>query len=118
MKARVFLCILVGVFALGSVVAKENYKENGVKADTKEAFDPLAASIRKDMEDGGRYAYVKPAERTTIDKKLSEMSTLFAETGAVANMSEDQKIALFNDQEVVNSILTLRDRDRVICNKV
>ena len=32
-------------------------------------------------------------------------------------MKEDQKIALFNAQETVNSILTLRDRDRVICKK-
>ena len=37
--------------------------------------------------------------------------------GAVANMKEEQKIALFNAQETVNSILTLRDRDRVICKK-
>ncbi|MET0229362.1 MAG: hypothetical protein ABW186_00355 [Rhodanobacteraceae bacterium] len=37
--------------------------------------------------------------------------------GSVATMKEDQKIALFNAQETVNSILTLRDRDRVICRK-
>jgi len=118
MKAFVFLCIALGVFAFGAAAAKENYKENGVKADTKEAFDPLAVKIREELQEGGRYEYVKPAERTTIEQKLTEMSTLFDQTGSVSSMSQDQKIALFNDQEVVNSILTQRDRDRVICKKV
>jgi hypothetical protein len=117
MRALVFLCIAFGVFAFGAATAKENYKENGVKADTKEAFDPLAVKIREDLQDGGRYEYVKPAERKTIEQKLNEMSALFEQTGAVSNMTQDQKISLFNDQEVVNSILTQRDRDRVICKK-
>jgi hypothetical protein len=117
MKALVLACLVFGIGAVGLATAKENYKETGVKADTKEAFDPLAANVRKEMETGGRYEYVKPTERTTIDKKLDEMTQLFQQAGAVANMTEVQKIALYNDQEVVNSILTQRDRDRVICVK-
>ena len=100
------------------VVAKENYRENSVKADTKEAFDQLAQTVRDGMETGGKYEYVKPAEKATINKKLDEMDKIFeAGGGSVATMKEDQKIALFNAQETVNSILTLRDRDRVICKK-
>ena len=106
--------------SIASVVgAKENYHENSVKADTKEAFDQLADSVRSGMDTGGKYEYVKPEEKTTIEKKLAEMDSLFdAGGGSVATMKEDQKIALFNAQETVNSILTLRDRDRVICKKV
>jgi hypothetical protein len=105
----ILLCVEVG--------AKENYKEQAVKADTKEAFQAIAETVRKDMEPGGRYEYVKPGEQQTVEKKLAEMNTLFEQTGTVANMKQDQKIALFNAQETVNSILTLRDRDRVICKK-
>ena len=111
------------VVALASVLgtaaslagAKENYHENGVKADTKEAFAPLAEKVREEMRPGGRYEYVKPDERKTIEKKLADMTALFEEAGAVANMKQTQKVALFNAQETVNSILTRRDRDRVIC---
>src|SRR4249919_519749 len=100
---------------IGQATAAEHYREGSVKADTKEAFDKVAASVREDMQPGGRYEYVKPAEQQTIEKKLTEMDTLFDQGGgAVASMKEDQKIALFNAQETVNSILTLRDRDRVI----
>jgi hypothetical protein len=30
-------------------------------------------------------------------------------------MKQDTKVKLFNDQDVIKSILTHRDRDRVIC---
>jgi regulatory protein YycI of two-component signal transduction system YycFG len=89
-----------------------------VKADTREAFDQIADTVRNGMSDGGKYEYVKPAEKVTIEKKLDEMDKIFDEAGGtVAAMNEKQKIALFNAQETVNSILTLRDRDRVICKK-
>jgi hypothetical protein len=103
---------------VGQTFAKENYHENSVKADTKEAFDQLADTVRNGMDTGGKYEYVKPDEKITIEKKLDEMDKIFdAGGGSVATMKEEQKIALFNAQETVNSILTLRDRDRVICKK-
>jgi hypothetical protein len=115
--AQAFAAVL-STTIVGVVIAKENYHENSVKADTKEAFDQIAQTVRDGMEGGGKYEYVKPSEKATITKKFDEMDKLFdAGGGAVATMKEDQKIALFNAQETVNSILTLRDRDRVICKK-
>jgi hypothetical protein len=115
--AAVAFAIALSTFLVGLAPAKEHYREGGVKADTREAFETLAADVRKDMEHGGKYEYVKPSEKKTIDAKLTEMDELFEKTGTVANMTQDQKIALFNAQETVNSILTLRDRDRVICKR-
>ena len=95
--------------------AKENYHEKALNADTQEKFQAVADNVRKEMEPGGRYEYVKPEERATIERSLADMDALLAESGGVANMKQDQKIKLFNAQEVVNSILTRRDGDRVIC---
>ena len=115
------MCIAIAVVVLVSAVhpagAKENYHENRVKADTKETYEPVAANVRKEMEGGGRYEYVKAEERKTVDEKLTQISALFDQTGSVEKMTQDQKIALFNAQETVNSILTQRDKDRVICKK-
>jgi hypothetical protein len=116
MKMLVATAILLASL-FNPAAARENYKETGIKADTKEAYAAVAADVRSEMEGGGRYEYVKPDERKTVDAKLTEMSALFEQSGSVANMKEDQKIALFNAQETVNSILTKRDRDRVICKK-
>ena len=103
--------------AAASASAKENYKEQNFNADTKEKFDLVSANVREAMKPGGRYEYVKPAERATIEQKLSMMDALFKQSATVSNMSKQTKIKLFNDQEVVNSILTQRDSDRVICKK-
>lgn len=110
-----WLLALLALVAVSAVGAKENYHEKTINADTKEKFVEIAANVRQEMEGGGRYQYVKPDERRTIDQKLTEMETLFSENGSVQGMKQDIKVKLFNDQEVVNSILTHRDRDRVIC---
>jgi predicted secreted protein len=94
-------------------VAKEKYHE-AVNAGSLEELEKVSASVRKDMESGGRYEYVSPTERQKVDQKLTEMETLLQHNGP-AELKEREKIQLFNAQEVVNSILAHRDRDRVIC---
>lgn len=114
---RFFEALVTLTFATAALTAsaKENYHEKAFNADTKEAFEHVATDVRKEMGDGGRYQYLKPDERKTVDLKLSEIEGLFAESDTVQAMKHDTKVTLFNDQEVVNSILAHRDRDRVIC---
>jgi hypothetical protein len=96
--------------------AKENYHEKSLNADTQEKFQAVAEGVREEMQPGGRYEYVKPKERATIEQAFAEMDALFTASGGVEHMKQDDKVKLFNDQEVVNSILTRRDKDRVICD--
>jgi hypothetical protein len=103
------------VLAALPAAAKENYHEKTFNADTHEKFQAVAEDVRREMEPGGRYEYVKPKERDTIERTLVEMDELLTATGGVEHMKQDDKVKLFNDQEVVNSILTRRDKDRVIC---
>jgi hypothetical protein len=88
-----------------------------VKADTREAFEVVAANVRKEMTGDGRYAYVKADERAKVDAGLDEMQALFAQNESIDRMDKTVRVKLFNAQEVVNSILTLRDRDRLICER-
>lgn len=117
--SKVFHATLVAaalVLAATPAAAKENYHEKSFNADTQEKFQAVAEDIRKEMRAGGRYEYVKAKERVTIEQALAEMDALFTASGGVEHMKQDDKVKLFNDQEVVNSILTRRDRDRVICD--
>jgi hypothetical protein len=109
------LLALLAVVGASAAGAKENYHEKAINADTKEKFSEVAKNVRKEMEGGGRYEYVKPDERNTIDQKFTEMEALFSDSGSVHGMKPDTKVKLFNDQDVIKSILTHRDRDRVIC---
>ena len=115
MKTAITMAIALSVFTLQFAVAKENYHEKTINADTKEAFATVVAGVRSEMVDGGKYEFVQTKERVQIDEKFNDMTTLFDQYGTVSAMTQDAKIRLFNDQEVVNSILTKRDRDRVIC---
>ncbi len=108
---------LLLVVAAATATAKENYKEQAFNADTKDKFAQVEAQVRAQMKPGGKYEYVKEGERFTIDQKFKEMDALFAANDSVASMDERDKIALFNAQEAINSILQQRDRDRVICKK-
>jgi len=118
MKRFVLFLSLVATLAVaGPSFANEKYNEPSVKADTKEAFSEIATTVRKEMDGGGRFEYLKPQERTQVDQGLDQMTALFDKYGSVSAMNEQAKIELFNTQEKVNSVLTLRDRDRVICKK-
>jgi hypothetical protein len=109
--------ILTTFCMAASVCAKDKYHEV-VNAASDDEFAQVTASVRKEMEDGGRYEFDKPDERSTIDKSIAAMAALFNKKGSVANMTQNDKIALFDNQEKVNAILTKRDSDRVICQNV
>ena len=114
MKLAAFAALALAV-ATPFATCKENYHEKALNADTPDKFAVVADNIRKEMGQGGRYEYVKPDERKDVDKALEEITAIFTEYGSIAAMKQDSKIKLFNAQEVVNSILTRRDSDRVIC---
>jgi hypothetical protein len=115
MKTVLALAVALSVVVLTPCSAKENYHEKQVNAETKEAFADISQNVRRQMDEGGKYEFVPVDERTKIDKSFTEMTALFDQYGTVSAMNQDAKVKLFNDQEVVNSILTKRDRDRVIC---
>jgi hypothetical protein len=115
MKTTLALAVALSMAILAPCTAKENYHEKQVNADTKEAFADISQNVRREMDSGGKYEFVPPDERAKIDKSFAEMTALFDQYGTVSAMNQDAKVKLFNDQEIVNSILTKRDRDRVIC---
>lgn len=86
-----------------------------VKAQNKQDFAAVVAAVDHEMMPGGRFEYVTPDERRTVDDKLAEMGALFDKSGTVEQMDAASKLTLFNDQEQVNGILTHRDGDRLVC---
>jgi hypothetical protein len=101
MKTAIAFAIALSVFTLQFAVAKENYHEKTINADTKDAFATVVASVRDEMQDGGKYEFVQKKERAEIDAKFNDMTALFDQYGTVSAMTQDAKVRLFNDQEVV-----------------
>ncbi|HEY0231849.1 MAG TPA: hypothetical protein VGC55_11405 [Dokdonella sp.] len=115
MKGSILCFMMAAMLPLAFAAAKEDVTETN--ADSRAKLQQVADEVRGEMHAGGRFEFVKPAERKTIDAKFAEMDALFAQSGSVEGMKVDAKIQLFDAQETINSILTQRDGDRVICKR-
>lgn len=115
MKSLCLLLVLIVALPSTAVAVGENYIEPNKNADSREKLADVAANVRREMQAGGRFQYVTPRERDMVNAKFSEMNALFGRSESVAQMNDDQKTRLFNAQETINSILTDRDSERLIC---
>lgn len=113
---------LVGVLAclvcLQVSVVHADKTETIVKADNKADFSAMVVKVQKEMVPGGRYGFIDAQERDQVNQGLAYMQSLLDKYGTVDGMSQDAKIDLFNHQEAVNAILTRRDNDRLVCEKI
>lgn len=89
-----------------------------VNAGTREGFETIAASVRAEMSEGGRFEYVTPDERKSVEQALARMSQIYQSAPTVEEMNKTDQVALFNQQETVNAILKQRDSDRIICKRI
>jgi hypothetical protein len=110
MKTLISSAIFLSIALSGVAGANEPYDEKPLDANTAQTFQTSAASVRSELRPGGRYAFVNPAERAQIDAALSDIDMVYS-TGL---MGQDAKVRVFNDQELVNSILEQRG-DRLVC---
>lgn len=113
LKQKLVMGILLA--ASGTTFALEKAPPLQAKAVDKVTFEQQIESVRKGMESGGRYQFVKDDERSQVNQSLEEMTRLFSKRGSLDEFTQDEKIALFNAQERANGILTKRDGERLIC---
>lgn len=95
----------------------ENDGKPVVTADTKDNFEAVAAAIRKEMQPGGRFAFVTQTGRQTVEGGLTDMGTLFNQYGGVDKMDPAAQERLLKDQNSINGVLARYDSNRRICWK-
>lgn len=112
---RVIASVLLfgAVLCAGPAVAAKK-EERAVTADNKMAFEQQAEAVRRQMQTGGRYEFIKPGERETVDRRLDEMAAIL-EQGDAKSLPKDRVASLNVAQDEINGILTKRDGNRMIC---
>jgi hypothetical protein len=81
-------------------------------------FAAQRAAIEKNLADGKTYAEISPADRSKVRESLARISGRLNGADSVDTLSEPIKVALFNDQELVNTILTqAADDSRLVCER-
>lgn len=113
--STLFVVVTVAMAQMAPLQARKATPPPSVKADTKDQFAIVANNVREQMEPGGRFEFVDPGERATVEKDLGQMQSLFDKFSSVDTMDMPSKIQLYNNQSEVNAILTRRDGDREVC---
>ena len=83
---------------------------------SKSDFEAVQAAIQQQMQPGGRYASVDPSGRATVEGRLQDMGTLFAQHGDTDKMDSKALARLNDDQNAINGVLAARDGNRLICH--
>lgn len=109
------LLVVLAMFSVSSAYAgKEKSKmplQEGVP------FSEQRDRIRADLREGETYAEITAEDRSAVLAALERIDQkLMNRTGSV--LSESDKLAVFNDQELVNSLLVrAREDSRLICRR-
>ncbi|MEO8669980.1 MAG: hypothetical protein ABI411_01620 [Tahibacter sp.] len=112
------ILIIGGLVMSSAVLSAQPKLDPALQATSKEKFDDQAAAIRAQMKAGGHWEFVSGDERTIIERRLDEISSLLTGTESADALPADRKARLFSAQEEVNAILTKKDGRRLICENV
>jgi hypothetical protein len=85
------------------------------KADTRDKFAEIETAVLRGMAEDGRYRFVSRGDRLVVEHELGLMQAAFARRATTAEMSDDERLALFNSQERINGILARNDAERLVC---
>ena len=79
-------------------------------------FAEQRAAIEKDLGDGKTYSEISSADRGKVRGSLDRISAMLDGGKSPDALTADQKVDLYNTQEVINTLLTQARADsRVVC---
>lgn len=81
-------------------------------------FRERRSFIETEMRPGGAYMEISRSDRADVVDSLAMMERLMERYNGVEGMNQEARIRLFNEQEKVNAILTVAERDsRLFCQR-
>ena len=84
--------------------------------DVSRAFAEQKTRIHADLADGETYSEISQQDIASVKGALERISIKLEQPGGLEGMNDASKAALFNDQELVNNLLTKAGKDsRVVC---
>ena len=114
---RMFFVLSVLMLA-SSVMAQQGKPGEKFAAvfDLGSDFASQKAKIEADLADGKTYSELSGEDRIKVQDALGNIQAVFAAAGG--QLKQDQKVALINDQNLVNQILGKAAADsRVVCRR-
>ncbi len=114
MLRTVFMVLLLAVSPLALAASEPEPPVTVSEGD----FAKQRARIEKQLNDGKTYAEIADGDVVRVRQALERMGGVMAGVASVDDLDAERRVALFNDQEVVNTILTKAASDsRLICDR-
>jgi hypothetical protein len=95
--------------------ADDRVVEKPLIAQTLDGFHKESDAIRFEMKPGGRYEFIKNDERAKVDARLATMEGILQKHADKNDLGGNDKMAMLNAREEINSILKHNDANRLIC---
>lgn len=93
-------------------------EDRDTRVDVNGEFAMQRQKIVTALDDGKSYSEITQADREKVLAALARIGTALQHAGGVEDLSKDQRVAVFNDQELVNAILTRSGEDsRLVCKR-
>jgi len=81
-------------------------------------FQEQRQQILADLATGEKYSEISQQEQRDVRSALDRIAQQIDAVGSVGALNDDQRLRVFNDQEVVNTILTRAGEDsRIVCKR-
>ena len=114
MRAAALIALVVLAIAPATALALE---ESEVIIDGQ-AFMERKAEIERDLEQGERYAHLDPADERRIRSALARLAARLDGVQTLEDIPRNQRAKVFNDQEMINTLLTEADAFRqMVCKR-
>lgn len=109
-------CLLLSSLVLSPVARADD--QTPMREISATGFDEQRSSIVSGFADGERYAEIKSDDKTKVLAALDRMQQTLGPGTSIESLSPDAKVALYNDQEVINTILTdAQEASREVCKR-
>src|SRR5687768_3553675 len=109
--------LLLSCLLSGAALAAKSEPAPTVKADVI-GFGEQRAAVEAEMVSGGRFAEISDDARAQVAQAFDRMQSVLEGKGSMDELRQDDRVALINDQELINALLTQAKIDsRQVCKR-
>ncbi|GAB3361221.1 hypothetical protein [Lysobacter tyrosinilyticus] len=109
--------IVIGSIAVALALVCANSMANP-PTPNPQTFAAQRTTIEQELKEGGAYAAIDSAARAEVLAALQRISAVLDRNSDTSNLSSADQVQVFNDQELINSILTKAAKEsRVVCER-
>lgn len=110
--------LLFLAICMASGASASSKSSDAVSVARDASFAEQRAKIEADLGDGTTYAEILPQNRDAVRQALDRMQAYLDGVDSVDALRDEARVAVFNDQEIVNTILTqAREDSRMVCRR-